>query len=263
MSSNKESFARTLIFVFIVCLVCAALVSFSAVSLKPLQKANKLLDQHTKILEAAGLSDKAGKKAASINAAFDKYIVPKFVDLNTGEYTTGDHETYDERSDARNPEKSTKPKNDIAGIGRRADKAAIYLVKNDEGKIDTVVLPIVGLGLWDMMYGYIGLKADLNTVKSVVYYDLKETPGLGAEVQNPKWKALWKGKKMYDEQGNVAIRIVKGGAKPDDIHGVDALSGATLTSVGVENTIRFWLSDEGYGRFIAKHRGKLTDGGLD
>jgi Na+-transporting NADH:ubiquinone oxidoreductase subunit C len=262
-NANKETFGRTLIFVFIVCLVCAALVSFSAVSLKPLQKANKLLDQHTKILEAAGLSDKADQSAASINAAFDQYIVPKFVNLTTGEYTTGDHEIYDERADARDPEKSTDIQNDIAGIGRRANKAAIYLVKNDDGKIDSVVLPIVGMGLWDIMYGYIGLKADLNTVKSVVYYELKETPGLGAEVQNPKWKAKWKGKKMFDEQGDIAIKIEKGGAKPDDIHVVDALSGATLTSRGVESTIRFWLGDEGYGRFIAKHRGNLTEGGLD
>ena len=103
------------------------------------------------------------------------------------------------------------------------------------------------------------LAPDFNTVKSVIYSDLKETPGLGAEVLNPKWKALWPGKKMFNEQGEVAIKLVKGGAKEGDVHGVDALSGATLTSNGVERTIHFWLGDEGYGPFIAKFR----NGGLN
>lgn len=256
MSNKKETFGGTLVFVFIICLVCAALVSIAAVGLKPLQKANKLLDQHTKILEAAGLLEKAGK---DIDGTYAKYIEAKFINLNSGAYTEGDHEIFDERTDARDVEKSIKPKNDIAGINRRANKAIIYLVKNDQGKVTSVVLPIVGSGLWDLMYGFIGLEADLNTVKSVVYSDLKETPGLGAEVLNPKWKALWTGKKMYDDNGDIAIKIVKGGAKKGDIHGVDALSGATLTSRGVERTIHFWLGEEGYGPFITKNR----NGGLN
>jgi Na+-transporting NADH:ubiquinone oxidoreductase subunit C len=255
-SAKKETFGKTLIFVFIVCLVCAALVSIAAVGLKPLQKANKLLDQHTKILEAAGLLEQAGK---DIDGAFNKYIDARFIDLATGEYTTGDHETYNERVDARNVDKSIKPENDIAGLSRRANKVAIYLVKNDSGQVTSIVLPIVGSGLWDLMYGFIGLEADLNTVKSVIYSDLIETPGLGAEVLNPRWKALWPGKKMFDDNNEIAIQIVKGGAKAGDIHGVDALSGATLTSNGVERTIHFWLGKEGYGPFIAKHR----DGGLN
>ena len=104
------------------------------------------------------------------------------------------------------------------------------------------------------MYGYIGLEADLNTVKSVIYSDHKETPGLGAEVLNPNWKALWPGKKLYDDQNNVAIKLVKGGAKAGDVHGVDALSGATLTSNGVTHTLQFWFGAEGYAPFVAKYR---------
>ena len=251
MSNKKETFSSTLIFVFIICLVCAALVSFSAVSLKPMQKANKLLDQHTKILEASGLLAKAGN---NIEGTYKKYISAKLIDLATGDFVKGNPDTFDERADSRDPSKSIKPKNDIAGINRRANHAVIYLVKDDSGKLTSVVLPIVGMGLWDIMYGYVGLEADLNTVKSVVYYELKETPGLGAEVMNPKWKALWKGKQMFDSSNKVAIKIVKGGAQPGDIHGVDALSGATLTSRGVEHTLLFWFGDEGYGPFIAKFR---------
>jgi Na+-transporting NADH:ubiquinone oxidoreductase subunit C len=256
MSSNKETFGKTVSFVLVICLVCAALVSIAAVGLKPLQTANKLLDKQTKILEASGLLADAGK---DIVGTYNKRVEAKMIDLKTGTIVDGDVNTFDERSDSRDSAKSTKPTNDIAGLSRRADRAVVYLVKNEQGQLDTIVLPIVGSGLWDLMYGFVGLSPDFNTVQSVVYSDLKETPGLGAEVLNPKWKALWPGKKMFNEQGDIAIKLVKGGAKKDDVHGVDALSGATLTSNGVERTIHFWLGDEGYGPFIAKFR----NGGLN
>jgi len=260
MSNKKETFGGTLVFVFIICLVCAALVSISAVGLKPLQQANKLLDKQTKILEASGLLEKAG---TDIVGTYGKFVEAKMIDLKTGAIIEGashaDINMFDERSDSRDASKSTKPTNDMAGISRRADHAVIYLVKNDQDQLDTIVLPIVGSGLWDLMYGFVGLAPDLNTVRSVVYSDLKETPGLGAEVLNPKWKALWPGKKMYNEQGEAAIALVKGGAKKGDVHGVDALSGATLTSNGVTKTLQFWLGAEGYGPFVTKFK----DGGLD
>lgn len=256
MSSNKETFGKTVGFVLVICLVCAALVSIAAVGLKPLQTANKLLDKQTKILEASGLLADAGK---DIVGTYNKRVEAKMIDLKTGTIVEGDVNTFDERSDSRDSAKSTKPTNDIAGLSRRADRAVVYLVKNEQGQLDTIVLPIVGSGLWDLMYGFVGLSPDFNTVQSVVYSDLKETPGLGAEVLNPKWKALWPGKKMFNEQGDIAIKLVKGGAKKGDVHGVDALSGATLTSNGVERTIHFWLGDEGYGPFIAKFR----NGGLN
>ncbi|GAA0820491.1 Na(+)-translocating NADH-quinone reductase subunit C [Colwellia sp. D2M02] len=251
MSSKKETFGKTVGFVFAVCVVCALLVSFSAVQLKPLQKANKLLDQQTKILEASGLLEKAGK---DIVKTYNEYVDARMIDLSTGEFIEGDVVNFDERRNSRDKALSVKPENDIAGINRQSKTAVVYLVKNDSGAVETVVLPIVGAGLWDLMYGYIGLESDLNTVKSVIYSDHKETPGLGAEVLNPKWKALWPGKKIYDEQNNVAIELVKGGAKAGDVHGVDALSGATLTSNGVTHTLQFWFGKEGYAPFIANYR---------
>ncbi|GLX82422.1 Na(+)-translocating NADH-quinone reductase subunit C [Thalassotalea eurytherma] len=256
MSSNKETFGKTVGFVFAVCLVCALLVSFSAVQLKPLQQANKLLDQQTKILEAADLLELA---KGDIVGTYNKYVEAKMIDLDTGEFIEGNPDLFDERRNSRDASKSEKPKNDIAGINRRSHDAVVYLVRDGAGIIETIVLPIVGSGLWDLMYGYVGLEADLNTVRSVVYSDHKETPGLGAEVVNPKWKALWPGKKIFDEQHNLAIKLVKGGAKAGDVHGVDGLSGATLTSVGVEKTLHFWLGEEGYGPFVNKYR----NGGLN
>ncbi len=251
MSSNKETFGKTVGFVFIICLVCAALVSISAVGLKPLQTANKLLDKQTKILETAGLLELAGE---DIVGTYNQRVDAKMIDLASGKVVEGDVNTFEERADARDQAKSFKPENDIAGLNRVAKKAVVYLVKDEQGKVTTIVLPIVGSGLWNLMYGFVGLEADMNTVKSVIYSDHSETPGLGAEVLNPNWKALWPGKKMFDEQNNVAIKIVKGGAKAGDVHGVDGLSGATLTSNGVENTLHFWLGEEGYGPFITNYR---------
>lgn len=251
MSSNKETFGKTVGFVLAVCVVCALLVSFSAVQLKPLQKANKLLDQQTKILEASGLLEKAGE---DIVATYNQYVDAKMIELSTGEFIEGDVINFDERRNSRDKALSVKPENDIAGINRQSKTAVVYFVKDDAGVVQTIVLPIVGAGLWDLMYGYIGLESDLNTVKSVIYSDHKETPGLGAEVLNPKWKALWPGKKIYNDAGEVKAKLVKGGAKENDIHGVDALSGATLTSDGVTRTLQFWFGEEGYATFIAKYR---------
>ncbi|MBA6384326.1 Na(+)-translocating NADH-quinone reductase subunit C [Colwellia sp. BRX10-6] len=260
MSSNKETPIKTIGFVFLVCLVCAALVSVAAISLKPLQQANKLLDKQTKILEASGLLEKAG---TDIVGTYNKYVVAKMIDLDSGKIIEGNTDIFDERADARNAAKSSKLTNDTAGINRRANRAVVYLVNNEQGQLNTLVLPIVGSGLWDLMYGYIGLAPDLNTVRSLIYSDLKETPGLGAEVLNPKWKALWPGKKIYNDSDEVAIKVIKGGAKTGDVHGVDALSGATLTSNGVQNTLHFWLGEQGYGPFITKYRSVASEGEMN
>lgn len=253
--SNKDSFGRTLIFVLITCLVCSVIVAGAAVGLKPLQDANKLLDKQTKILEASGMLEAAN---GDITGTFNKYVEAKLLDLDSGDFVEGDAVNFDQRLAALDKANSTKPTNDIAKINRRSNQTVVYLVKNDAGNTDTVILEMRGSGLWSMMYAFVGLSTDLNTVKSVIYYDQGETPGLGGEIENPKWKALWAGKKLFNDNGDIAIKIVKGGAKAGDIHGVDGLSGATLTAQGVENTFTFWLGEEGFGPFIAKYR----NGGL-
>jgi len=252
---NKDSFGRTLIFVLITCFVCSIIVAGAAVGLKPLQVANKALDKQTKILEASGLLAKAG---TDITGTYKKYVEAKLLDLKTGQFVEGNTDTFDQRLAALDSANSIKPTNDIAKINRRSNQTVVYLVKNDSGVLDTVILEMRGSGLWSMMYAFVGLKPDLNTVKSVIYYDQGETPGLGGEVENPKWKAQWAGKQLFDNNGNIVIKVVKGGAKEGDIHGVDALSGATLTGQGVENTFKFWLGEEGFGPFIANYR----NGGL-
>jgi Na+-transporting NADH:ubiquinone oxidoreductase subunit C len=124
---------------------------------------------------------------------------------------------------------------------------------NDENGLSKVILPVRGYGLWSTMSGFVALDKDLNTVLGFGFYDQKETPGLGGEVDNPKWKQLWIGKKIYSESGEVEISVVKGhvdDATPDAGYKVDGLSGATLTSNGVSNLMKFWMGDKGYKPFL-------------
>ena len=254
---NKDSFGRTLIFVLITCLVCSVIVAGAAVGLRPMQLENKALDKQTRILEASGLLESSMTKV-EIVAAYKKYVEAKLLDFTTGDFVEGNPETFDQRIYALSKANSITPSDDVAKINRRSNRTIVYLVKDDAGKTDTVILEVRGSGLWSMMYAFVGLETDLNTVKSVIYYDQGETPGLGGEVENPKWKKQWAGKQLFNSNGDIAIKIVKGGAKAGDIHGIDALSGATLTGKGVENTFKFWLGEEGFGPFIAKYK----NGGL-
>ena len=127
----------------------------------------------------------------------------------------------------------------------------VYFVKKPgTDNILQVVLPVYGKGLWGTLYGYLALKSDLETIQGLTFYQHKETPGLGGEVDNPRWKAMWDGRKLYDPSGKPKAMVFKGPAPKDNLYAVDGLSGATITSRGVTNLIRYWASDDGYGTFL-------------
>lgn len=246
MSAHKETFGRTVGIVVAVCLACSIVVSTAAVGLRSLQTANAELDKQTNILEAAGLLDQAG---GDIAGTYDRLVEERFVDLNTGEYVEVP-EDYDMFKASKDPEYAVKPDPDPAGIFRHASVVSVYHIKNTEGDVTRLVLPVYGSGLWNIMYAMLAVDADGNTVRSLVYYDHKETPGLGGEVQNPDWKAKWNGKKLYKD-GEVAIQVKKN-ANPDNAYSIDALSGATLTSNGVQATLDYWLAQERLGKFLTR-----------
>jgi Na+-transporting NADH:ubiquinone oxidoreductase subunit C len=132
----------------------------------------------------------------------------------------------------------------------------VYLVKEDN-KVDKIVLPVYGKGLWSTMYGFMALDKDLKTVKGFTFYDHAETPGLGGEIDNPRWKNSWKEKQAFDEEGNVKIEVIKGQvdtSRPDAKYQIDGISGATLTARGVDHLVQFWLGDNGYGLLIKSLR---------
>ncbi len=250
MSNQQETFGKTMIVVLAVCLVCSIIVAGAAVGLRPLQIANKEIDKQSNILAVAGLeTDK------TVSEIFSSNIQTKLVDLNTGEFATDDA-TYDQRVAAKDPAQSIKltAEQNIAKIGRRANLATVYLVSDDNGQLQRIILPVHGAGLWSTMYAFVAIKPDGNTIEAITYYDQGETPGLGGEVQNPRWRALFEGKELFDANGLPAIKIAKGQAPANSKHEIDGLSGATLTSVGVEHTFTFWLGEQGFGPFLTKVR---------
>ena len=255
MASNNDSIKKTLFVVIALSLVCSIIVSTAAVVLKPKQQANAVLDQQTKILEVAGI-----ELAGNIPALYAENIEPRLVDFATGDFVDGDAAAYDQRKAAKDLDQSIKlsAEDDIAKIIRRANTGTVYLVK-DGAETTKVIIPVHGNGLWSMMYAFVAVETDGNTVSGITYYEQGETPGLGGEVENPTWRAQFVGKKLFDENHKPAIQVVKGGAPQGSEHGVDGLSGATLTSVGVQHTFDFWLGDMGFGPFLAKVR----DGGLN
>ncbi|CAI2107551.1 MULTISPECIES: Na(+)-translocating NADH-quinone reductase subunit C [Serratia] len=260
--SKNDSIGKTLLVVLLLCLVCSVVVAGSAVGLQSRQQEQRLLDKQRNILDVAGLLQ-PGMTGEQVKATFSKRIEPRLLDLDSGEFVPGDAAAFDLaaalRSDAKS--RALTAEQDLAGIRRRSNEAEIYLVRNESGAVDKIVLPVYGTGLWSMMYAFVALDADGNTVRGLSFYQHGETPGLGGEIQNASWRAQWIGKQLFDDNGNPAIRIVKGGARQGDIHGVDGLSGATLTANGVQHTFNFWLGEYGFGPFLQKVReGALKNG---
>jgi len=248
--SNKESAKKTIIVSLLLCAVCSIVVSTAAVLLKPAQQANKSLDFKRNILMAAGLLD----PELSVEAQFEQ-VVTKIVDLDSGKFTDQfDIDSFDQRKSSGDSALSTSLSGaeDLAKIARRENFAKVYLIEGEQG-VETVILPIKGYGLWSTLYGFIALDADMNSIVGMGFYEHGETPGLGGEVDNPNWKAQWVGKKVYTDTGAIAVEVVKGKVNPQASsaqHQIDGLSGATLTSRGVSNLMRFWLGEGGYASFL-------------
>ena len=246
MSSNNESVQKTITVALVLCLVCAVVVSSAAVILRPAQAVNEKANMQMNILQAAGLYD----PQQSIQDQF-QIVTTRLVNLETGEFVEGiDAERYNQRKASKDPSMNRvlSGEEDIASIKRQAKIAKIYLIENGD-QIEKIILPIHGYGLWSTLYGFMALEGDGNTVAGLGFYEHAETPGLGGEVDNPNWKAQWTGKQVYNGDA-VALRLVKGGANRSDSYGVDALSGATLTSRGVDNLLKFWMSDAGFKPFL-------------
>ncbi|MCA1927136.1 MAG: NADH:ubiquinone reductase (Na(+)-transporting) subunit C [Calditerrivibrio sp.] len=239
----KESKFRILFISFIVALFFSFIVSSSVSLLKDRQEKNIRLDRLKHILSVAG--DGYNMKIA-------------MVDMRNGDYSFVDsddefYKNFRMLATGGSSIKLSKVEN-IIGVGSYPSKMPVYIFYDDKGVMQRMVLLIYGNGLWSTMYGFIGLEKDLATVSSITFYDQKETPGLGGEVDNPSWKALWKGKKIYDDNGDVTLSVKKGG--DGSLYSVDGLSGATMTTKGVDNIIKFWFGDNGYRKFFKKFTGE-------
>lgn len=256
MSFSRDGVGYIVVFALAVCLACSVVVASAAIYLKPMQVANAKADKRRNILDVAGQYE----PGMNVNEVYNERIEPRVVDLETGEYVDDvDPATYDQREAARNPDFSLgiARDQDIAGIKRRAKYAEVYLVRGPGDGPQAVIVPVHGYGLWSTMYGFLALQMDGDTVIGIKFYEHGETPGLGGEIDNPRWQATWSGKEVYGEDGEVRLSVIKGKVGEDTRnpeHKIDGLSGATLTSRGVSNMIRYWLGENGFKPFLRRIR---------
>ncbi|TWT67609.1 Na(+)-translocating NADH-quinone reductase subunit C [Posidoniimonas polymericola] len=254
---QRDSVSFTFTVAAVLCVVCSLLVSSAAEALKPIQEKNKQLDKNKNVLMAAGLlPDDAD--ATTVKSIFDERIREVLVDLDSGKEMPEAEapKGYDPRKAAKNAslQEPVEPSDALKGIRFREPYAPVYKItkEGDQNAIEGYILPVYGKGLWSTLYGFLALEADRQTVRGITFYEHAETPGLGGEVDNPKWKAKWHGKTARKD-GQVVIEVVKGAASSDPQvapQQVDGLSGATLTTNGVDALVQYWLGPEGFGPYL-------------
>jgi Na+-transporting NADH:ubiquinone oxidoreductase subunit C len=268
---QTESPKQTMIVATCLCLVCSVLVSTAAVVLRPAQQVQVTLDIQRNILKVSGRYD----ESRSIASQF-KGIEPVLIELAgkrpriSNPSAEGiDLKTYDPKKASKKEDSSisVSPPGALPQIARREIYTIAYEIRNDDGNLDQVILPIYGKGLWSTLYGFIAVDADGQTIRGITFYQHGETPGLGGEVDNPAWKAVWPGKSAFstsdieqaspDNLPTPTIQVAKGQVTPETAgaeHKVDGLSGATITSNGVTSLVRYWLGPDAFGSYLHQLR---------
>jgi len=253
-STIRERPVQALMMVLGVAMVCALLVSVSAVKLRPHYLAN--LEAYRKAQLESILSALSGTRYAAAAGNLESRVV----ELDSGRYSERlDAATFDARKAAANPDESMliPPHRDIAGIKRREKNATVFLARDANGDVELIILPVRGSGYQSPLYGYLALAGDTSTVAALKFYEQGDTPGMGARIQSPSWEALWPGKQVYDDGGALKIGVARGKVTPGSMEAsymVDGISGATRTSQGVHRLLRFWLGEFGFGPYLERVR---------
>ena len=255
MNTNGNTY--TVIYSTVLVILVAAILAFVSMALKPRQDDNVKVETISKILTAANLYD-AEAAAQKGNA----YVLEQYQNCVASaeiiNYEGKTLQTLTIKGEDGKPVifDALKPQYDLMKkIADAQDKGQseseinalkaqlrlpVYTFNSDGRKIR--VVPCYGAGLWGPVWGYLAFEEDMNTLDGAVFDHKGETPGLGAEIAHEKFYSQFHGKQIYDQAGNfVSVKVVKGGAH-GDINGVDAISGGTITSNALQNTIEQWLS---------------------
>lgn len=260
---------RSLKVILTVCLVCSLMVSTAAILLNEKQNENHRRNRIDNILKAADLYE----KKVDSETIYKERIEPLLVELMSGrridessigpDFKLEDFDIESFADDERLGE-AIDSVNDIAKINRQPRFMVVYIAKT-EGRPEQLILPIYGKGLWSTLYGFLALDRNLHTIAGITFYQHNETPGLGGEIDSPRWQRQWQGKEAFDDQGRVNIEVLRGEvhARSDGAgHQIDGLAGATLTSRGVQNMLRYWLGEHGYGPLLQKLRRQWSESPL-
>jgi len=214
-----RNFSNTYIYTFsvIMVVIVALLLSLAAMQLKPFQDKNIEIEKKQNILASVRINS-TPKDAVDLYA---KYITESFVLNNKGEKQEGvDAFTIDMKVELGKP---------------AAERELPVFVGTLENSIKAYVVPLRGKGLWGPIWGYISFQPDLNTIYGALFDHQGETPGLGAEITTDWFEEPFRGKTIFkDPTEFVSVKVLKGGAPDNDPHAVDAISGGTITSKGLE-----------------------------
>ena len=215
-------------------IIVATLLSLAATLLQPLQERNLEIEKKKSMLESIKIP--ADKKNAE--ELYSKYIKDSFVLNSKGEITPGvDAFTVDLKNEQKKPvEEQYLP---------------VFNASPDDGE-NIIILPVEGKGLWGPIYGYVSLKSDFNTIYGVTFDHKSETPGLGAEISTTSFEGMFSNKRLFEGEEFVSVDVIKGGTDPDNPHGVDAISGGTITSKGLEKMLSDCLVK--YNDYLLKNR---------
>lgn len=215
---NVEKNSYTFIFATIMVLIVAALLATTAISLKPFQETNVALEKKQNILSSIGVD--VDRNIA--DKEYSKYIIEELVLNNKGEKLDGVAFDIDlAKQLKKEPDDQLLP---------------LFVAKTENG--NKYIIPLRGKGLWGPIWGFMALNDDLNTVYGAVFDHKSETPGLGAEInQYELFQKQFEGKEILNGNELVSITVIKGGAPEGDKHGVDGISGGTITSDGVTDML--------------------------
>ncbi|MFN2458400.1 MAG: NADH:ubiquinone reductase (Na(+)-transporting) subunit C [Chitinophagaceae bacterium] len=227
---DKNSSSYTLIFASVMVVVVAVLLALAAIGLGPFQAQNVKMEKMQNILASIGVKSEA-KDAEKI---FSQYIKEQLVLNKKGEQVSDKINAFDI---------DLKKEVDKIRTGKADEQLFPLFVFNKDGKL-YYIIPVRGKGLWGPIWGYVSLEEDMNTVHGASFGHKSETPGLGAEINTEGFQKQFVGKKIFDESGKfVSVKVIKGGAAPEDLHGVDAVSGGTITSNGVTEMLKRTLEN--------------------
>ncbi|MBT8047945.1 MAG: Na(+)-translocating NADH-quinone reductase subunit C [Xanthomonadales bacterium] len=256
---TNDSPVKAFLVVLLTAVICSSLVSAAVVILRPIQLNNQMLDRSRNIIKLTGLVEKGVTPSDEEMLELYRGMDVKVVDIDRAAFTDElDPLSFDQRRAVNNAELGIAIPSDLdaASLGRRSRFATVYMVLED-GELDRLILPVRGTGMWSMMYGYVALESDLNTIAAATFYEQNETPGLGDQIMRPDWQAQWKGRRVYDEAGDFRFAVNHGKVEPGSstwLYEVDALTGATVTADAVTAMMQYWFGPHGYRYFLEELR---------
>jgi Na+-transporting NADH:ubiquinone oxidoreductase subunit C len=231
-----KDFSNKYIFVFSVVMVAivAALLSTAAMLLQPRQERNREIEKKRNIL--ASIRIEADRSNAS--ELYSRLIRESLVINNNGDRVE-DIEPFmiDLRAEQRKPDE--------------LQNLPLFIAYPSDS-LRVVIIPLEGKGLWGPIYGYISLESDLSTIYGVNFDHKGETPGLGAEISTSWFEDMFTGLRIFEGSRFVSVRVMKGGAPAGDPHAVDAISGGTITSNGLQDMLYDCLAR--YEKYFNKNR---------